>query len=700
MARLHTGIVALCLFAFTCTAYAEIGTVRLMEDRLLFASPATATETPNQYVKVMCHTDEDFQSTRPTHTVTSDPIHPLVRASAGETLTILDVIRCGDPKNGAQVRVRTPQNITGYTRLPNYHTRIQTTDPEAAYQVLFLIAPPCMLTQSADPECRVPAFADPFANYARLYPTSPRVPKAAEYAAVEYKYAADTFQYIADIGGHPTLTSYATRYTRDTLIAKANEYRTLTTQMQTLANQQPAPQQTASTPSVSINDRTVHDPQFPDFRKPTQQTASTMSQSTPSAPPAALSNILPTIYYALLLLLPLAYIIIYPIRYKRITDRIPTGEVGNSIIEGIVFCLLAVAVSYLLADYLKPFVLIAFALLLYFRLEARLRPARDKHAADELKRKQETLKALTPLLNALHATYGRYGDMPECYPADWYAPRKHYIEYMADVLYTVHAKFNTFALSHHGIAADSHPLVKLHWLDFSCDELQPANVEDSRHPYNVLIRAITDPSDHDHNIFRGLIPQTADLLPYLTAERWQEPLARQAHELEMLVTQEITKQQYVIIGTPPNRDQYPLPIFYRDQRFRHTYIIGKTGSGKSTLLRNLIAQDIHYGNGLIVLSPENDLFERLLAFIPPERTDDLIYFDPTDTKPPIIGFNPLALEAGEDLTQKAGETMTALKRRPRRFGCDHGAIDPERCLRPPTTRGLCSSRTENWEVGF
>jgi hypothetical protein len=63
-----------------------------------------------------------------------------------------------------------------------------------------------------------------------------------------------------------------------------------------------------------------------------------------------------------------------------------------------------------------------------------------------------------------------------------------------------------------------------------------------------------------------------------------------------------------------------------------------------------------------VLSPENDLFEKLLAFIPESRKDDLIYFDPTDTKPPIIGFNPLALEAGEDLNQKAGETMTALKR--------------------------------------
>src|SRR5207244_1368523 len=58
----------------------------------------------------------------------------------------------------------------------------------------------------------------------------------------------------------------------------------------------------------------------------------------------------------------------------------------------------------------------------------------------------------------------------------------------------------------------------------------------------------------------------------------------------------------------------------------------------------------------------NDLFDKLLAYIPPSRTNDLIYFDPTDTEPPVIGFNPLTLEEGEDLNQKAGETMTTLQR--------------------------------------
>jgi hypothetical protein len=580
MARLHTGIIVLCLFALTCPAHAEVGTVRLLENHLLFASPATATDKPDQFVKVTCHTENLTTPATPT----TVPIAPLARATVGETLTILDVLQCHTRTDGAYVQVRTVQHLVGYTQLPNYHTRIQTVDAEGAFKILFLIASPsCLATQFYDPDCQATGYADHYAHFVRTYPASPRVSFAAQTAATLYRYAATTYSKLAD---NPALSQELTksdRYANDstpTLLAKANEYNMLAAQMQALANGQPAPQQTASAPQTvskppaSLNDSIVHNPNFPDFRKPTQQTAAAPIQQATPAPPLTQGNILTTIFYALLLLLPLVYIIGYGIRYQRITDHGPSGEVGNSIIEGVVFCLLAVAIAYLLADYLKPFVLIAFALLLYLRLETRLQPARDKRAADELKRKQETLKALTPLLNALHCTYGRYSDLPECYPAAWYAPRKHYIEYMADVLYTYHNGRNTYLLDRHGITADSPPFAKLRYLSFPSFDVQPAALQDPRHPYNVLIRAITDPNNPDHLIFRDLIPTTADLLPSLTAERWQELLARQAHELGMLVTQEITKQQYVIIGIPPNRDEYPLPVFYRDQRFRHTYIMG------------------------------------------------------------------------------------------------------------------------------
>ena len=96
-------------------------------------------------------------------------------------------------------------------------------------------------------------------------------------------------------------------------------------------------------------------------------------------------------------------------------------------------------------------------------------------------------------------------------------------------------------------------------------------------------------------------------------------------------------------------------------RDRHTYIIGKSGSGKTTLLLNMIYQDLKAGNGLGVIAPEQEMItEQILPFIPEERLDDVIYFNPADENP--IAFNPLNLEAGEDPGLKANEVMTIFQR--------------------------------------
>lgn len=96
-------------------------------------------------------------------------------------------------------------------------------------------------------------------------------------------------------------------------------------------------------------------------------------------------------------------------------------------------------------------------------------------------------------------------------------------------------------------------------------------------------------------------------------------------------------------------------------RDRHTYIIGKSGSGKTTLLLNMIYQDLQAGNGLGVIAPEQEMItEQILPFIPEDRLDDVIYFNPADENP--VPFNPLNLEAGEDPGLKANEVMTIFQR--------------------------------------
>jgi energy-coupling factor transporter ATP-binding protein EcfA2 len=130
--------------------------------------------------------------------------------------------------------------------------------------------------------------------------------------------------------------------------------------------------------------------------------------------------------------------------------------------------------------------------------------------------------------------------------------------------------------------------------------------------------------------------------------------------------------QALVFGEPPAPDDrrsrlYPIEsayecaVPYGEPLFRHTYIIGKTGSGKTTLLKNLIAQHIQNGQGLIILSPENKLFDEILDYVPPERAQDLIYFDPVATTPPFVSFNPFTLEEGELLFERAGQVYAVLE---------------------------------------
>ena len=77
----------------------------------------------------------------------------------------------------------------------------------------------------------------------------------------------------------------------------------------------------------------------------------------------------------------------------------------------------------------------------------------------------------------------------------------------------------------------------------------------------------------------------------------------------------------------------------KDRR-RHVYCIGKTGTGKSTLLANMAISDIRKGEGVAVIDPHGDLVETILNFVPKNRINDVIYFNPADRERPIT-INPL-----------------------------------------------------------
>ena len=102
-----------------------------------------------------------------------------------------------------------------------------------------------------------------------------------------------------------------------------------------------------------------------------------------------------------------------------------------------------------------------------------------------------------------------------------------------------------------------------------------------------------------------------------------------------------------IIGTTNWRNQKNQFGIKQKDRRHHIYVVGKTGMGKTTLLENMIIQDMEQGRGVGVLDPHGDLAQRLLDFVPRQRINDVVYFNPQDLEWP-FSLNPFErVDAGK-----------------------------------------------------
>lgn len=98
-----------------------------------------------------------------------------------------------------------------------------------------------------------------------------------------------------------------------------------------------------------------------------------------------------------------------------------------------------------------------------------------------------------------------------------------------------------------------------------------------------------------------------------------------------------------------------------DDRRRHMYVIGQTGTGKTTFLENLAINDIRSGKGVAIIDPHGEFAEKILNFVPENRIDDVIYFNPADMKYP-IAFNPLEQVGTEFRHLVASSVMGVFKK--------------------------------------
>ena len=120
---------------------------------------------------------------------------------------------------------------------------------------------------------------------------------------------------------------------------------------------------------------------------------------------------------------------------------------------------------------------------------------------------------------------------------------------------------------------------------------------------------------------------------------------------------------------PPNIPQEGLLLGHNDyrgtktdirlsvsDRRRHLYCIGQTGVGKSVFLQEMAKQDVREGRGICFIDPHGDAVQDILAAVPRERAEDVVYFDPSDTERP-FGLNMLEFSRPEEKTFVVNEMI-------------------------------------------
>jgi len=111
---------------------------------------------------------------------------------------------------------------------------------------------------------------------------------------------------------------------------------------------------------------------------------------------------------------------------------------------------------------------------------------------------------------------------------------------------------------------------------------------------------------------------------------------------------EIKWQNFKLVKAPTNLPKEGLLLWHNvyrwvskevrlklEDRFRHFYVIGQTGTWKSSIFQSMIRQDLRNWEWVIVIDPHGDLARDVMPFIPRERADDVIYFDPSDLDRPM-----------------------------------------------------------------
>jgi hypothetical protein len=92
-----------------------------------------------------------------------------------------------------------------------------------------------------------------------------------------------------------------------------------------------------------------------------------------------------------------------------------------------------------------------------------------------------------------------------------------------------------------------------------------------------------------------------------------------------------------------------------DKRFMHVLNIGPIGYGKSQLMAHVALQDAEKGHGFGIVNPKGDLIDEIIAKLPEDREDDVIYINPAQD--PVTPINVLDPYVTEQMSQAQKENQ-------------------------------------------
>lgn len=113
---------------------------------------------------------------------------------------------------------------------------------------------------------------------------------------------------------------------------------------------------------------------------------------------------------------------------------------------------------------------------------------------------------------------------------------------------------------------------------------------------------------------------------------------------------------YMYVGKNSHRGSAKEIFIKPDDRLRHFYVIGQTGTGKSKFMAGMMIRDMKLGHGCAWIEPHGTDAELILQQVPPERIDDVIFFDPSDIERP-IGLNMLEFSNDAQRTMVTNEML-------------------------------------------